>query len=360
MKPLFRKVERFFGACETLFKADNDVNWMSRACIVVLALLIALIAVPTTASQGILLLNESTTHVDLSENVGHETITLNYVVAQADENLTDYIQIFGTVTNVVVSDSSGALAHTENSSGGFTRIDFDLRNTLQDGDRSTVTIEFDKGTSTLGASFRYEIRCLWGTTPVSSQIIAILPENYELYDVSENTSSTSVSDGNLQLRWSIVQENQFYSAVTFGSKQTSSDNQPVSSPPSESSSLQYVALIAGIASVLLMSGVFLKFNPLKPKTPQKLPRAVQRAKGFSRDDVRKMMAMLTAQEKKVMENLLKKDNITQRILSEKAGIPKATMSRVLQRLEQKGMIARTGLGSSKRVLLTRWTGRWRI
>lgn len=61
----------------------------------------------------------------------------------------------------------------------------------------------------------------------------------------------------------------------------------------------------------------------------------------------------------MVKQLFKKDNVTQRVLCERTGIPKATMSRVLQRLENKGIVSRAGYGASKRVLLTKWTKRWR-
>ena len=69
--------------------------------------------------------------------------------------------------------------------------------------------------------------------------------------------------------------------------------------------------------------------------------------------------MLTEQERKVVNDLIKKDNLAQRELCNLTTIPKATMSRIMQRLERKGVVIRKGRGASKRVLLTRWARRWR-
>jgi len=230
----------------------------------------------------------------------------------------------------------------------------DLRETLMAGDRSTVYIEFTKPTATTSGGYRYEIRYLWKTVPVSSQIIATLPSEYPLYGMSENASSTSISDGKLQLRWYSVQENQFFTAVTFG-KQATSDNQNGGAPV-ETSSTNILLLLAASGS-LAAAGAFLKIRTLKNKA--KTPLEVKRPRGLSREDVRKIMGMLTNHERKVVAVLVKKDNLTQRVLCDRTGIPKATMSRVLQRLENKGIVAREGSGASKRVLLTRWSKRWK-
>ena len=328
-----------------------------RLLLVILGALVVLATVPAAGAEGTLLLNESTSHIDISENFGQVKITLNYVVSQAGENaIRDLIYVYGTISNVSVYDSSGALPHFENIEGGFTVISFDLRETLIAGDRSTVYVEFTKPTATTGGSYRYEIRYLWKTVPVSSQVIAALPSEYTLYGMSENASSTSISDGKLQLRWSRVQENQFFTAITFGKQSTVSDNQAETTPVETSSTNILLLLTAAIS--LAVVGTFLKIRTLKSKA--KAPQGVKRPRGLHREDVRKIIGMLTTHEKKVVAVLLKKDNLTQRVLCDRTGIPKATMSRVLQRLENKGIVAREGFGASKRVMLTRWSKRWKV
>lgn len=329
-----------------------------RRLLVVIGLLVVFAMVPVAGAQGVILLNGSTSHIDISENSAHEKITLNYVVSQVGENaIKDSIYVYGTLSDVTVYDTEGALIHSENVEGGFTVITFNLRETLKAGDRSTVTIEFTKATSTVDTDLRYEIWCLWNTTPNSIQIIVALPEEYTLYKTSENASSTSVSDGKLQLGWSSVQENQFYTTVTFAGKSTVPENQE-GEQPAVTSPLSYVFLLLAAAASLATTGAFLKVRPLKPRV--KIPRKVKRPRGLSKEDVRRMLVMLTSHERKVVNVLIRKDNLTQQALCDRTGIPKATMSRVLQRLENKGIVSRAGYGASKRVLLTKWARRWRV
>jgi len=60
-----------------------------------------------------------------------------------------------------------------------------------------------------------------------------------------------------------------------------------------------------------------------------------------------------------VKELIKKDNLTQKTLCDKTDIPKATMSRLLRRLESKRIAERFSRGASKRVLLTKWAKRLR-
>jgi uncharacterized membrane protein len=193
-----------------------------------------------------------------------------------------------------------------------------------------------------------------------------LSGEYVRYTTDPPEDDTSIEENKLQLRWYRVQENRFHATITFGKKAATPENQGVEQPAStlpSSPSPQppitspYVFLLVAVAACLATTGAFLKVYPgIKARAP---PR-VKRPRAFSKEDVRRMMLLLTEHERKVMDVLFKKDNLTQRTLCEQTGIPKATMSRVLQRLESKGMITRTGFGASKRVLLTRWARRWRV
>jgi hypothetical protein len=295
--------------------------------------------------------------VRLSENWGAETITLHYWILQTPENvLQDAVLISGDPRDVTVCDNEGELENfREENWGAFRVIEFDLRESLKAGDMSIVTIEFRKDASVVDGKRRYEIRYLWRTTPLNIGVVATLPKEYKFtLQTGENTSVTTVN-GEWRLEWLKGRENHFFVAISFEPKPPEelgdAESWGIPGPPLQ----PYVPLAAAILVLLITAGISAMFRPTVPKPiPPKPTRA------FSREDVRRMMLMLTGHERKVVEVLLKEDNLTQRVLCDRTRIPKATMSRVLQRLENKGIIGRVGVGASKRVLLTRWAKRWRV
>lgn len=356
---MFQHLKRCFLALKNAFQAQKSTvkrDEMKR--LLVIFGLLAILATAQSASAQELLLNSSISHIDISENSASEKITLNYVVSEVGENaLEDSLLVYGTLPSVSVYDTEGTLeSSVEPAGGGFSRIKFDLRKTLMAGDLSTVTVEFTKTTTSLDGNYSYDIRYRWNTQPNVHQIIATFPEGYTFLSASENTSSIYTSDSNLNARWSGVQENQFQVEITFGVKSQPSENQEggqlrgAPSPP-------YVLMLAAVAGALAAVGAFLKFRPRRPGV--KVARKVRRPPVVSKEDVRRMLGMLTEHERKVVKELVRRDNLTQRVLCDRTGIPKATMSRVLQRLENKGIVSRIGYGASKRVLLTKWAQRWR-
>lgn len=72
-------------------------------------------------------LNESDSHVDLSENFARERVVLEFTVLQAGEDLPqDSIDVKGVLSNVSVYDLQGSLAYSveeiENVSAGKTTL----------------------------------------------------------------------------------------------------------------------------------------------------------------------------------------------------------------------------------------------
>jgi uncharacterized membrane protein len=338
---------------------------MMKHPLVPLGLLILLVTIQTAGAQDALFLGESTSYVEISENSGHERIVLNYVVMQAVENaLRDSIYIPGDLSNVTVRGARGTLTPYENVRS-FNTITLYLPETVKEGDRCVVTIEFDKATTTVNTSYWYEVSYVWGTTPVSVHIVATLSGKYVRYTTDPPEDDTSIEENKLQLRWYRVQENRFRATITFGKKAVALENQggeqsvpalPLPSGSQPPITSPYVFLLVTVAACLVTTGALLK---VRPRLGARVPPKIKRPRAFSKEDVRRLLSMLTEHERKVMGVLLKRDNLTQRILCEQTSIPKATMSRVLQRLENKGIITRTGIGASKRVLLTRWARRWK-
>jgi uncharacterized membrane protein len=324
-----------------------------KAAPLLIAFLLATAIAPASA-RGDLILRSSTSRVRLSENWGTETITLHYWILRTPENiLQDAVFVYGDLQGVTVFDNKGELDFREENWGAFRVVEFDLREPLKAGDISIVTIEFRKAASVADEKRRYEIRYLWRTIPLNIRVMAILPKEYKFTLQAGEDTSVSTINGEWRLEWSKERENHFFAAISFELKFLGElgDTEGIPGPPLP----PYVPLAAAILVLLVTAGVSAMLRPTMPK-----PIPPKPARRFSREDVRRMMLMLTGHERKVVEVLLKEDNLTQRVLCDRTKIPKATMSRVLQRLENKGIISRMGVGASKRVLLTRWARRWRV
>jgi uncharacterized membrane protein len=335
-----------------------------------LAFLALMMVFATTgpASADSLAVENCTSRVEISENWGKETITLEYLILQVGENaLRDSIFIHGTPSGITVRDAEGPLENLSIENwGAFRVIEYNLRETLGWLDRSTVTIEFTKTTSNLDGSYRYEIKYLWSTTPRRVRVTAVLPQGYEITRVEGENVDPSRIDDRWQLEWFEERDNYFFAAITFVKpleNVTPGGQEPLENVTQEGPEIpsppvpHYLLLVISFAAFLTIAAVVIKLRPAILKLGA--PPRMKRPRAFSKEDIRRLLSMLTEHEKRVIEVLLERDNLTQRALCDETRIPKATMSRVLQRLENKGIVSRVGYGASKRVLLTRWARRWR-
>lgn len=321
----------------------------------ILIFLIFLLAVPTVAAQVSLVISESDSYVVIAQNSVHEKIILKYVVSQISEySLTDSIYVYGSLSNVEVYDSQGRLSKTltpmdDNS----TRIMFYLRPNLVAGDRCTVTVEFDKATENSG-NYIYRIDYRWSVVPVSYKVVAKLPQGYTLLGSTENYVLHTEESGDMYLRWFGTWRSRFRTILAFSVGAQSQEE--------EKAPIPYLPLLAvSVASLITIVGLW-KFRALRKagavRSPEKL-NAPPKKPEVPKEEVKRILRMFTDNEGRIVEELLKENNLTQTELCGKTDIPKATMSRVLQSLEHKGVVKRVGYGISKKVILTKWAKRWR-
>jgi uncharacterized membrane protein len=326
-------------------------------------LLVSLALIPTVGAQTLLQTNWSEACAEISDDHALENVTLEYTLLQSGENMNGYVDIKGTISEVSVYDSVGALQNSVETVDGFSRVTFSFRSTLVTGDKSTVTVGFTKNITVGENDNSYAVGYRWPQTPLTYKIIVKLPEGYSFLSTSENASEIYFSDNILHVKWFKVLENSFSSDVTFKKVYASSDeNSEVglpTSPPESSETSSYVYIIAASVAIVLAATVVIRFHFMRTRhrgATKPEAQAVKPEKS-SNGQIDKVMKLLTTSEREVVTRLLKQDNVTQKSLCEKTSIPKATMSRTLQRLQAKEVIKVNGSGASKRVLLTRWAKR---
>ena len=207
-------------------------------------------------------------------------------------------------------------------------------------------MEFTKGVETSEEGYSYTIGYGWKILPMTYCVVARLPQDHALLSTSEN-ARIYIQDEALHLKWFKVLENSFQTKITF-------EYSPRKAPEE---AFPYVALVAICVILLLVSGTILKVRAAR-RPKEAIPREVLKPE-VPKKEVERVLKLLTDHERKVIKELLRKDKLTQRALCDRTGIPKATMSRVLKRLEGKGVVARVGHGFRKQVMLTRWSRRWK-
>jgi uncharacterized membrane protein len=296
--------------------------------------------------------------VSIGENLAREKVILEYVVSQSPENLLqDNLRIHGAVSSVSVYDSEGGLSfsvdYLENE---WSLIGYSLRSTLGAGDRSEVTIEFTKAVENLGGNRKYKIQYQWSMAPTSYQIITKLPKGSSLTSTSENPSEFYIKDKSQYMRYSGAMVNSFQTYIVFKVPPSEGAQPPEEGPQAEEGQtpLPYVVLAIAAAASLISVWAIRRTRAIKPpKAPERAPEVMPRV------DIEKILGMLHENERKIVEELIKEDGLTQATLCGRTGTPKATMSRVLQGLEGKGLVRRVGYGMSKKVMLTGLAKGWK-
>ncbi|MEW6221970.1 MAG: MarR family transcriptional regulator [Candidatus Hadarchaeota archaeon] len=318
------------------------------------AVFLAVLLVPAVGAQTQFQINWFDSGVEISDNSGLEKAAMEYTILQQGENLSDILEIWAPISNVSVRDSAGILTHTDNSSENWSRVTFYFRSGLAAGDRSTVTIEFTKTVTPAENGKSYTVGYRWSRAPLTSRTITKLPRNSALLGTEVTPSSVYTSDGALNVRWFKVLENSFKSWVTF-EESVAPPSENSATPPQTGDDVPVPALIAAIILSFLLAGVIIYKARPKPQpgrvAEQKLP--------VSPEEVKKILTLLTDNERAVTNHLLRQDDMAQKVLCEKTGIPKATMSRTIKSLEAKKIVKQTGHGAWKRVHLTRWAKQWK-
>jgi uncharacterized membrane protein len=339
----------------------------------VIGLVAIFLTAPNTSAQG-LLLAESDSHVLVSENSAREKLILGYVVSAAENTLQDNIRVYGALSGVNVYDSSGGLSFSVSGvENGWSLIEYSLRGTLQVGDRSDVTVEFTKAVENIDGNRVYKLRYKWTIIPTSYQIITRLPAGASLVSTTENPSELYTENSSLYLRYSGALRDSFNTHIVFKLEASPAvENQQVVGGPGGQvegdKTPLYVALVAAAVASVFAVWAFLRIRAKKPPVkaletaPEVVLKGAEKAvapKTMSKEDIEKILKILSDHERKILEELIKEDGLTQATLCGRTGIPKATMSRVLQKLEDKGLVRRVGYGMSKKVMLTGLAKRWK-
>jgi len=126
--------------------------------------------------------------------------------------------------------------------------------------------------------------------------------------------------------------------------------------------LSFAAFLLGITSLLLVqTGLRAPRDTRTPDPAPELPAAVPRLpQNPAEDPIRQLPApdeqatllnLLKGNERIVAEALMNYGEMNQADLSARTGIPKSTLSRTLQNLEERGLIFRSDNGMSKMVKL---------
>jgi len=337
---------------------NGDVMRRSSIGFGLLVILIALMVAPTGSGQASLLLIKSDSYVSIGENLARERVILEYAVSQSPENiLRDNLRIRGAISSVSVYDSEGRLSFSvDYLENGWSLVRYTLRDTLRAGDRTQVTIEFMKAVENIGGNRAYKIQYRWSTPPTSYQVIAKLPRGSSLISTSENPSEFYTENESQYMRYSGVMMSSFQTYIVFKVPPSEGAQPPEEGPQAEEGQtpLLYVVLaIAAVASLISVWAIRRTRAIKPPKAPERAPEVMPRV------DIEKILGMLHENERKIIEELIKEDGLTQATLCGRTGIPKATMSRVLQRLEGKGLVRRVGYGMSKKVMLTGLARRWK-
>jgi len=311
---------------------------------VALLALLLLVGVPNATAAQSFQLNSADSVIELQENAGVENLVLEYTsLVPAGENISDILQITGQVMDLQAYDSSGTISFENTFENGATVVSYSFTS-LGTGESSTLVLEFTKATN-VENQLSYEVAYQWSQAPLTTKILVGMPLSFTLVSVSENYSSIYASDNQMWVKWVQVLENSFSSTIVFEPSQTA-PQVPPSSPQISTGEPWWIYSIPPI--VAFVFGALLMH---KRHTMRKSSSFGERSQKLKTS---RLFKLLSEPERKIVTELLKKDNQSQKALCEKTGIPKATVSRMVQRLESKGMIRQSGEGVWKRVRLSKW------
>ncbi|MEM3401918.1 MAG: helix-turn-helix domain-containing protein [Candidatus Hadarchaeales archaeon] len=312
-------------------------------------LLVFLLTIPVKAAPTFQITWAEST-IEIGENSAKEIISIEYAMVASGENVSDEIIVMGRPTTISIRDNSGRNLIFENRGEDNTAvIKFFFSSGMMEGERYTVIIELTKPVIASDNGLFYAIGYQWTTSPMLSKISVTLPKFAKLLHSEPSPSSISSSGDSISLRWVRISESRLQAEMTF---------QLSSPPPAPSESSQgtqqegsYWTLVPIGAVVAILLAILVK---MAAGRKVEIPQELTRPEPLSSADVEKILNLLTDHERAVTKELLREDNLLQKTICERTGIPKATLSRTMKRLEAKGIIRRTGFGAGKRVQLTRW------
>jgi hypothetical protein len=171
-----------------------------------------------------------------------------------------------------------------------------------------------------------------------------LPTNSVIYSFSPDGVVYS-DEGRIKIDWDIPR----YSPVTkiqvrYGFKEPQNP---------ETKFDWFPVLFPTFVAILIVCVILVLFLTKRPKK-LKIAQVIKKPKEFSPGQ-KDIMKTLTENEKRIVEELLTEEKgSTQKKLSLVTGIPKATLSRTLRKLESKQIIEIKMYGNTNLILLTKW------
>ena len=324
---------------------------------ITLITLIVLSVVLAGNADAEVILQKSESYITL-EDAAYEKIILTYSASYTSgsengsvyENF-NYIKVSGKPSNISVFDSKGELEFItwyENENGdNITKIKFNFRSKLNEGDYYTVTIRFSKELEAPADNLAYETDYEWDSPPLHLNVVSRLSGKYELYNSLNDPVSIFSDNDYLIMRWVGYSTPRFINRLSFGEKEETGPIEPdepiepIQNEENNNSQFKYY-LLAAVITIIIIS-IFVLFF-VRKKLHKKSDNLA----------ARKVEKTLTPAETAIVEELRIENNLTQVELCKKTGIARSTMSRTIAKLESRGIVEKIEDGMSTRVKLVGW------
>jgi len=176
------------------------------------------------------------------------------------------------------------------------------------------------------------------------KLTLVLPQNTQINSFTEG-GVVYTDNGMLKIEWTLPPASQSFALDAEYSFSSSRPN------PNTDNSL-FPAI--GLSSIIIIAiGALYLFYKQKMKKPLHISEKHTDKHEFS-EGQKDIMKTLTVNERGIVNELFSAKEITQKKIGLKTGIPKATLSRTLKRLEAKTIIETRGYGTTRLVGLTKW------
>lgn len=204
----------------------------------------------------------------------------------------------------------------------------------------TIEYESDKLTSKQERNWFFELKNNLLGTAQERHVRLTFPESTRLFSF-EPTASVFSGKGKIELEWQAVKASVLKAQYSF---------EPASATQSNNS---WLLALAGLA-VLVGIGYYAYSKRTLQKKVVPLESSAKTGETIEpkRDSgQQELLRFLGENEKRVMEELLKENGITQRTLHVRTGLPKSTLSRTLQKLQAKELVEVREIGNTNRIEL---------
>jgi len=328
-----------------------------------------MLGVSVTPAQMVTL-QKCESYISVEDNKAYEKLILTYIVPYSvDSNDTVGIWYNGSIgvhsnpTNIEIFDSERNLTYAIKKDNGSdeTLINYKFGSMLMEGDKYTVTITFDRNLEKPADNYAYILAYRWNNTPLHLNVLLKLSGGYEYYNSLKQPDAIFPDEDNLVLQWADYASSRFLTRVTFGEREivpiesktneTAYDGSGAVEPTNdnieepENDDWKKYAVIPLILIVIILF-IFIHLRIKKSKQEKK--------KEIHDFAAKKIESALSEAEFAIVSELRAENDLTQAELCRRTQIPKSTMSRTLDKLEDKGIVKRMGYGMSNRVRLMKW------